>query len=165
VSREAPVWITGVGMATPLGHTFRAVADNLLAGKSGVRAVDRFDASKHASQIFAPVEPISAPAGWDEAAFQRLDPYEQMLLWCATQALQDAGWWQRRTEARLGLALGFGAEWLRTWETDRAGGGNRVRDPRQDRETLLHVTQRKLGLTGPAVTVAAACASANYALA
>jgi len=165
VSKNDAVWITGVGMATPLGHTYPVVADNLLAGKSGVRAVARFDVSKHPSKIYAPIEPVSVPAGWDEGDFARLDPYEQVIFWCATQALQDAGWWEERSEVRVGLALGLGAEWLRTWEVNRQEGGNRVRDPHQDRETLLYITQRKLGLRGPAVTVAAACASGNHALA
>jgi 3-oxoacyl-[acyl-carrier-protein] synthase II len=159
------VWITGVGAPTPLGNTYAEVADNLLAGKSGVRAVTHFDVSKHQSKIHAPIEPVSVPAGWDEADFASLGLYEQTIFWCATQALQDAGWWERRSEVRLGLAMGFGAEWLRNWEVNRQTGGDRVRDPRQDRESLLALTQRKLGLRGPAVTVAAACASGNHALA
>jgi 6,7-dimethyl-8-ribityllumazine synthase len=32
VSAERGVWITGVGAATPLGNSYRAVADGLLAG-------------------------------------------------------------------------------------------------------------------------------------
>src|SRR5207237_5605635 len=34
-----PVWITGLGTANPMGHDFATVADNLLAGKSGVRTI------------------------------------------------------------------------------------------------------------------------------
>jgi 3-oxoacyl-[acyl-carrier-protein] synthase II len=165
VATNDAVWITGVGLATPLGHTYSVVADHFLAGTPGVRAVTRFDVSKHLCKVFAPIEPLPIPSGWKDADFTGLDPYEQMLLWCGTQALQDAGWWERRSPIRVGLALGMGAEWLRTWEVDRFEGGTRVRDPQLDRETLLYLTQRKLGLCGPAVTVAAACASGNHALA
>jgi hypothetical protein len=35
----------GVGTASPLGNSYPASADNLLAGKSGVRAVTDFDVS------------------------------------------------------------------------------------------------------------------------
>jgi len=39
VSQRTPVWITGVGAATPLGHTYEAIAEGLLNGRSGVAAV------------------------------------------------------------------------------------------------------------------------------
>ena len=44
-------------------------------------------------------------------------------------------------------------------------GGKRVHDPSLDRESILGGMRRQLGLTGPAVTVGAACASGNHALA
>ena len=40
-------WITGVGAVTPLGHDWETIADNLLAGRSGVRRVTRFDVEQH----------------------------------------------------------------------------------------------------------------------
>src|SRR5262249_40102317 len=100
-----------------------------------------------------------------ESEFQCLQPTEQLILWCATQALRDAGLWEQRAGARLGLVLGLGAEWLLTWEKDMHKGGRRVHDARGDVESHLAVKRRALGLAGPAVTVAAACASGNYALA
>ena len=159
------VWITGVGAATPLGNTYATVADNLLAGQCGVRQVEHFDVTKHHCKVYAPLVTIPTPPSWDEGEFRRLEPYEQLILWCAVQALRDAGLWEQRTNARLGLILGLGAEWLLTWEADLYEGGSRVRDPRRDQESRLTAARRKLGLAGPAVTVAAACASGNYALA
>jgi 3-oxoacyl-[acyl-carrier-protein] synthase II len=163
-NRDA-VWITGVGAATPLGNTYETVADNLLAGKSGVRAVTWFDVSKHLCKIAAPIQPVPVPSPWSEEEFRRLDPSEQVHLWCATQALQDAGWWERRQEIRLGLVLGIGAEWLRTWEIDYCRGGKKVRNPSDDHHSIQDKLRTWLELTGPMATVGAACASANYALA
>jgi 3-oxoacyl-[acyl-carrier-protein] synthase II len=51
------------------------------------------------------------------------------------------------------------------WEEDFARGGTRVFDPRQDTESLLEAACGKLGLSGPAVSISAACASGNYAIA
>src|SRR5262249_5761791 len=154
------VWITGLGAATPVGNTYETVADNLLQGKSGVQKVTWFDVSKHVCKISAPIQFIPVPAAWDESEFRRLDPSEQVLLWCATQALRDAGWWECRQEIRLGLVLGIGGEWLRNWELDLGRGGKKVRDPSQDHRSAGDILRARLGLSGPVSTVGAACASA-----
>lgn len=165
MSRNDGIWITGVGAGTPLGNTYPAVAENLLAGICGVRGITAFDVSRHVSKIYAPIQPVPVPTPWNETAFRNQDPLEQLHLWCAFDALRDAGWWERRQDIRLGLVLGIGGEWLRTWEVDWHRGGNRAFDPRQDQDSMLNAVKRQLGLTGPAITIAAACASGNYALA
>src|SRR5207253_1024989 len=90
---------------------------------------------------------------------------EQLTVWCCTAALRDAGWWEWRQEVRLGLVLGVGAEWLVKWEGDALQGGRRVDHPAADQESLVMTVRRLLGLSGPAASVSAACASGNYALA
>jgi 3-oxoacyl-[acyl-carrier-protein] synthase II len=165
VSSGTAVWITGVGAATPLGHTADAIADQLLAGRSGVRAVTGFDVSEHPSQIAGQMDRPPCPPGWDEPAFGQLDRLEQLALWCCTAALRDAGWWERREEVRLGLILGVGAEWLVKWEADAMQGGTRVGEPARDQESLVQTLRRHLRLSGPMASVSAACASGNYALA
>ena len=70
---EEAVWITGVGLATPLGCDLPTLEANLLAGKSGIAAVSSFPTDDYPSRIAAqlstrplPIEPgpgeFSAPA-------------------------------------------------------------------------------------------------------
>jgi 3-oxoacyl-[acyl-carrier-protein] synthase II len=165
VKQRIPVWITGVGVATPLGHSYEAVAENLLAGRSGVRGILGFDVSEHPSQIAGQMDQLPCPPGWDRERFAELPRLEQLILWCSSSALRDAGWWERREEIRLGLVLGVGAEWLICWEADTLGGGKRIYNPPEDAESLVDTARRKLHIRGPAVCVSAACASGNYALA
>jgi 3-oxoacyl-[acyl-carrier-protein] synthase II len=165
VSHATPVWITGVGAATPLGSDYASIADGLLDGRSGVRRVEGFDVSEHPSQIAGQLDRVPCPPGQDAAEFARLPRLEQLVLWCCDAALRDAGWWERRSEVRVGLVLGVGAEWLVLWEEDVLRGGTRLYDPIQDAESMVGIARRKLGLSGPAVSVSAACASGNYALA
>ncbi|MBV9124214.1 MAG: beta-ketoacyl-[acyl-carrier-protein] synthase family protein [Planctomycetes bacterium] len=165
MSQRTAVWITGVGAVTPLGSTYEAIAQGFLAGRSVVRPVSSFDVSQHPSRIAGQIPQVPCPRGWDEASFARLDRMEQLVLCCCTNALQNAGYWERRQELRIGLVLGAGAEWLKVWEDDAFRGGTRIYEPERDTESLIHVAQRKLGLTGPAVSVSAACASGNYAIA
>ncbi len=158
-------WITGVGAITPLGHAYDAIADNLLEGRSGVRRVSLFDVSQHPSQIAGEIQRIPCPPDWDEQAFSRLHKLEQTILWCCCTALRDSGLWEERASARVGLVLGLGAEWLMIWDADYRRGGKRVFEPEGAVEPLVARTQRALGLTGPGITLSAACASGNYALA
>src|SRR5262249_24336930 len=126
------VWITGVGTATPLGHTFDANADALLAGRSAVRPVAGFDVRDHPSQVAAQLDSIPCPAGDDPAGLAHLPRLERLVRWCCSAALRDSGWWQRRAELRVGLALGVGAEWLLLWEADAHAGGRAVWEPHAD---------------------------------
>jgi 3-oxoacyl-[acyl-carrier-protein] synthase II len=141
------------------------VADNLLAGRCGIRHISGFDVSEHPSQIAGQLDAVPVPPGFNAAAFAQRDRPEQLMLWCCSAALIDAGWWERRDQARIGLVLGAGAEWLIAWEADALRGGGRVGRPAEDQESLVHKARRELHLSGPVATVSAACASGNYALA
>ena len=160
-----PVWITGLGMATPLGLDFETLADNLLAGRSGVHSITHYDASGHPCRVAACLPALEAPEGWPAAGFDKMDPREQVLIWSAVNALRDAGCWDDRSSLRIGLVVGLGAEWVLTWELDLAMGGNRIFDPARDQSDLTTFTREALGISGPSATVAAACASGNVALA
>jgi 3-oxoacyl-[acyl-carrier-protein] synthase II len=165
VSHPNAVWITGVGTISPLGSGHEPFADGLLAGRSGVGRVVGFDVSEHPSQIGGQVPEVPCPEGEDPVAFARLHRLEQLIRWCCTSALRDAGWWDRRSDARIGLILGVGAEWLLVWESDGHARGRRIWDTNADEQSMLDRTRRVLGLSGPAVGVSAACASGNVAMA
>lgn len=158
------IWITGVGCATSLGLDITALADNLLASRSGIAPITQFDTEGFACRIGAALPPLSAPQGWDAHDFQQRDPYLQLLLWCAVNALRDAGLWDRRRAMRVGLVVGIGAEWLQQWERNTQQGGHAILEPSANGAGLLAELADLLGLAGPRATVAAACASGNVAL-
>ncbi len=164
MSHRSPVWITGVGTATPLGRTYQEFAEQLFAGRSAVDRVTGFDVADHPSQIAGQVGEIACPAGQDEAEFAGLHRLEQLLRWCCVSSLRDAGWWDRRRDVRVGLVLGCGAEWLQLWETDALAGGSHLWEGHRNSESMLRRSLRMLELSGPCLTASAACASGNYAL-
>jgi 3-oxoacyl-[acyl-carrier-protein] synthase II len=165
VNRETPIWITGVGAVTPLGNSYTTIAQNLLAGQSGVQKVSGFDVSQHPSQIAAEVGSIPCPENWNESEFFSLQKLEQMLLWASVAALRDSGRWETRDQVRIGIVLGLGAEWLTVWDEDFSRNGSRLYRTEQSTEPLVRAACRKLQISGPAISVAAACASGNYAIA
>jgi 3-oxoacyl-[acyl-carrier-protein] synthase II len=162
---RAPIWITGVGAVTPLGNTYQEIAERLLAGACGIRRITGFDVSEHPAQIGATIGAVPCPAHWDEAEFARLSRLDQAVLWCSVAALQDAGWWTKRSQPRIGIVLGNAAEWSWRWEMDSLNGGAKIYEPQSQLEPLTQRTCERLGLTGPAVSMSAACASGNYAIA
>ena len=164
MDRDEPIWITGVGAATPLGCGLAEIESNLLAGRSGVSPVTRFATADYPSRIAAQVGRIPLPPGGDPRTFEAMGRLDQLAQWCAVTALRDAGLWGAHREARVGLVLGLGAELMYLWETDDLRGGNRVRDPDQDQESTIDRTRRALELSGPVLALSAACASGNHAL-
>lgn len=93
---EQRVVVTGMGVVTPLGHTVDELWNNLMAGKSAARKIDRFDATHYAVQICSDigenmfdVEKYSNIIERKEA--RRLDPFEQYAVVASHQALTQAG--------------------------------------------------------------------------
>jgi 3-oxoacyl-[acyl-carrier-protein] synthase II len=164
IVNSEPVWITGVGAATPLGYALAEIESNLLAGRSGVSLVTRFPTDDYPSRIAAQLGAIHHPRASDAAAFGARPRLEQLVQWCAEGALRDAGLWGWHREARVGLVLGLGAEWMLLWEDDHNRGGTRLFDPEQDRESTIERARRSLEIDGPALALSAACASGNHAL-
>jgi 3-oxoacyl-[acyl-carrier-protein] synthase II len=167
-TRDDAVVISGLGIVSPLGHSFDAVADHLLAGRSGVQAIDPGEFSRESRQFAAPVDALPAPpAGSSRLAadeFAALGRLEQLVVSPVAHAIADAGLARDRTGLRLGLVLGMGAEHLKAWELDFLAGGTSVFEPRRE-ATLVERVARLVEIDGPAVTVAAACASSGYAMA
>lgn len=162
---DEPVVITGSGAVSPLGSSFAEIADALMAGRSGVRAIDPGPHSRETIQFAAPVGEIPLPAdcNLDPDDFLRLDRLERLCLSAASGAVTNSGL-SPASGARIGIALGVGAEHLKAWELDFLAGGDGVFAGRRQR-SLVHRIARRLGLRGPALTVAAACASSGYAMA
>jgi 3-oxoacyl-[acyl-carrier-protein] synthase II len=152
ISRE-PIAITGIGAVSPLGHSFDAIQENLLAGRTGVRSVDPGEFARESHQFAAAVDVIPAPpvgsCVLDDQGFAGLTRLAQMVLSPVAHAVADAG---------------LGAEQLKRWELDFLAGGTQVFEPLPT-DTLVHQIAGMMDLRGPAVTVAAACASSGYAMA
>jgi 3-oxoacyl-[acyl-carrier-protein] synthase II len=158
-----PVMITGMAAVSPLGCDLETITDNLLAGVSGVRSITVDERVRTGPGQFAATVPeIPPPAGLPASAFAALDRLGQMCLAPLSGALADAG--LDPAGKRVGLVLGLGAEKLKAWELDFFAGGRSVSQPSQG-PTLVHRLAALLGIAGPAVTTAAACASSGYALA
>ena len=111
------VVVTGLGLVTPLGVGVPVVWERLIAGQSGIRAIEGFDVSDISSKIGGQIpEGPSAEGGFDPDEWiearerRRMDRFIQYAMAAGTQAIEDAGWKPTDEEAleRTGVMVGSG---------------------------------------------------------
>src|SRR5262249_33914530 len=85
------VVITGMGAVSPNGVGNVAFADAILAGKSGVSRISRFDASQIPGQIAGEVRDFAEPGWVAKTERKHVSRVLPIALAAATEALQGAG--------------------------------------------------------------------------
>ena len=177
--------ITGIGMVTPVGRDAPTTWANLLAGRSGVDAIQGFDARGFPARIGAEVK------DWNEddiACDRKLLKYaarsHRFALLAAEEALSNAGIRPEPSTAdRWGCSIGAGMMGISFRELETvhaccAGDGNfnpdslldsrfpadPIRFCRSQTNAGLALLTRRFGITGYATSVHTACASGGQAL-
>src|SRR6478736_9628052 len=84
------VVMTGVGLVSPLGIGTQANWDALLAGKSGIGPITRFDASQHSARIAGEVKGFDPLQFIDKKDVKKMDVFIQFALAAAQFAVDDA---------------------------------------------------------------------------
>lgn len=111
------VVVTGLGTVTPVGNDLETSWTNLLAGKSGVAPIRRFDATGYASAIAGEVKDFDDSDYLDKKQARRLEPFTRYAMACTRMAMQMAGWNPSDVEKeRFGTIIGVGLGGLRTLE-------------------------------------------------
>ncbi|CAB3393558.1 beta-ketoacyl-ACP synthase II [Kyrpidia spormannii] len=109
------VVVTGVGVLTPIGNSVSEFWSHLLAGRSGIRRIDRFDVSEFPTQIAGMVENFDPEAFMDRKEARRMDRFAQFAVAAAKMALEDAGLSMADTDPeRVGVYIGSGIGGLHT---------------------------------------------------
>lgn len=109
------VVVTGVGVLTPIGNSVSEFWSHLLAGRSGIRRIDRFDVSEFPTQIAGMVENFDPEAFMDRKEARRMDRFAQFAVAAVKMALEDAGLSMADTDPeRVGVYIGSGIGGLHT---------------------------------------------------
>ena len=165
------VAITGIGAITPIGTGVTALWDGVLAGKSAVRRVTRFDPAHFSSQVageicFDPLEYMSPKRA------RRLDRYSQFALVAAQMALTDGGMTAAEAAcagagAYIGSALGgvaFAEEQHRSYLLNGPHCVNPLLALSVFGGAASSNVTIELGLTGPSLAFGNSCAAGLIAL-
>ena len=164
------VVVTGLGMISPLGNNVEDTWNALIAGKSGVGLITRFDASTFPTHIAAEVKNFDASLAVDVKEARRLDTFVLFAAEAARQALLDAG--LKITDEiapRAGCAIGAGIGGLSHIEKNRDAfneGGTRKISPFFIIGCIVNmapgVVSMKHNLQGPNISIVTACTTGAH---
>ncbi|WP_310468113.1 beta-ketoacyl-ACP synthase II [Sphingomonas sp.] len=173
------VVVTGLGLVTPLGSDVETVWSNLIAGKSGIGPITRFDTSDHKAKIAGEVKPKDHEWGFDpdkrvdHKVQRQVDPFIVYAIDAAGQALEDAGLTEMDDDLkeRTGVSIGSGIGGLPGIESESLvlaeRGPGRV-SPHFVHGRLINLTSGqvsiKYGLMGPNHSVVTACSTGAHSI-
>ncbi|GAB3380957.1 beta-ketoacyl-ACP synthase II [Spongiibacter taiwanensis] len=164
------VVITGLGMVSPLGNTVAATWENILAGKSGIAEISRFDVSQYATRFGGEVKNFDVADFMAPKEAKRFDPFIHYGVAAAEEALADSG--LEVTDAnchRFGAAIGSGIGGIGLIENSRViieNSGPRKLSPFTVPGAIINmvagVLSIKHNLQGPTFAVTTACTTGTH---
>lgn len=165
--------VTGLGAVSPLGNSVSDTWAAIRRGESGIGRITLFDPEGFPVQIAAEVKNfLPEEHGIDQREARRMARFTQFLLSASYEAIRDAGLTKEVLSAeRTGIMVGNGLSGFEVIEH----AYNKYFNDAPNRVPPLSVpmfianegaanVSMKLGITGPAWTLATACASGTDAL-
>jgi 3-oxoacyl-[acyl-carrier-protein] synthase II len=164
--------VTGIGVVSPLGNDASSTWDALVAGRSGVGPITKFDAALFTSRIAGEVRNFDPERFLDRKEARKMDAFIHYAVAASAEALSDAGF---RIDAgnatRVGVYIGSGIGGLplfeRTHKEFLERGPRRI-SPFFIPGMILNLASGQVsilyGAKGPNLAVATACATGSHAI-
>jgi 3-oxoacyl-[acyl-carrier-protein] synthase II len=166
------VVVTGLGIICPVGNSVKEAWSNILAGKSGITRITRFDASPFASQIAGEVKNFDVGSVLSPKEARRMDVFIHYGIAAGVEAIKDAGLEANPGDAeRFGVNIGSGIGGLpsieETHKTLLEGGARKI-SPFFIPGAIINMISGNLsimyGLKGPCLAMVTACTTANHCI-
>jgi 3-oxoacyl-[acyl-carrier-protein] synthase II len=166
------VVVTGLGVVSPVGIGVKTAWDNLIAGKSGIAQITKFDASAFSSTIAGEVKGFNAEDFIPAKDARRMDTFIQYGLAAAIEAVKDSGIVATEENAeRIGVSIGSGIGGMQLIEdTDvlyQASGPRKI-SPFFIPGTIINMISGNLsimfGFKGPNVAIVTACTTGTHSI-
>ena len=166
------VVVTGLGIISPVGNTVPQAWDSVLAGKSGVRRVTLFDASRLSSQIAGEVSDFDVAKYMAPKEARRMDRFIHFGVAAGLQAWQDSGnAVTPETAERIGVNFGSGMGGLPLIEEmhdELKKSGPRRISPFFIPGTIINMIAGNLsimlGAKGPNLAMVTACTTSTHCI-
>jgi 3-oxoacyl-[acyl-carrier-protein] synthase II len=166
------VVVSGLGIVAPVGIGISEAWSNILAGKSGIGRITRFDPSPFASQIAGEVKGFDVGKYLAPKEARRFDTFIHYGLAAAMESIQDAGLdLDKLDRERIGACIGSGIGGLplieETHDAYLAGGPRKI-SPFFVPGTIINLVAGQIsimyGLKGPNLALVTACTTANHCI-
>ena len=170
------VVVTGLGLVSPVGNTVADGWAQLVAGKSGIASITRFDASAFACNFAGEVKGFKVEDYMPAKEARHMDTFIHYGMAASIQAVQDAGLavgdaLNEEQAERIGVVVGSGIGGLPMIE--QTDGEYRERGPRRISPFFVpasiinmisgHVSIR-FGFTGPNLAIVTACTTGLHCI-
>ena len=166
------VVVTGLGIVSPVGNSVAEAWSNVLAGRSGITRITRFDASRLSSQVAGEVKGFDVAQYLSPKEARRMDVFIHYGMAAGLQAWRDAGINLGAQDAeRAGVNFGSGIGGLPMIEATadelRKNGPRRI-SPFFIPGTIINMIAGNLsimlGLKGPNLAIVTACTTSTHCI-
>ncbi|MGK0183290.1 MAG: 3-oxoacyl-[acyl-carrier-protein] synthase II [Halioglobus sp.] len=169
------VVITGMGVVSCFGNDVDVFYDSLLAGKSGISNIDRFDPSEFPTRFAGEIKDFNSEPYLDKKQARRVDPYIAYSMVAGKKAMENANVTDdvlaSLNKEKCGILVGSGMGGMGTF----ADGVDTLLKKGYKRVTPFFVPYiitnmggallaMDLGFMGPNYSISTACATANYTI-
>ncbi|HID98482.1 MAG TPA: beta-ketoacyl-[acyl-carrier-protein] synthase II [Thermodesulfobacteriaceae bacterium] len=166
------VVVTGLGLLCPVGIGVQASWENLVAGRSGIGPVTRFDTTGYQARIAGEVKDFEPADFMPPKLVKRQDPFVRLGIAAAGMAMEDSGYSATdETAHRFGVITGCGLGGLGSIERYRdilVNRGPRRISPFFIPMAIPNMASGQIsilfGAKGPNTVVCTACAAGTHAI-
>lgn len=161
-----------MGLISPVGLDAPSTWEALLAGRSGIGRITKFDPAAFSSQMAGEVRGFEAEQFIERKDARRMDPFCHYAIAAAGEALRDAAFTIDASNAtRVGVYIGSGIGGLtlleRTHQELMARGPRRISPffiPGMILNLAAGNVSIRFGAKGPNLALATACATGTHAI-
>ena len=166
------VVVTGLGIVSPVGNTVQEAWDNVLAGRSGITRVTRFDPARLSCQIAGEVKGFDVTQYVSAKEARRMDIFIHYGMAAGLQAWKDSGnAVTPETAERFGINFGSGIGGLpmieATHDELNKNGPRRI-SPFFIPGTIINMIAGNLsillGTKGPNLAIVTACTTSTHCI-
>ena len=166
------VVVTGIGTVSPLGNTTEETWAGLLAGRSGVGDITRFDTSGHTVRFAAETKGFEPTKFVEKKELKKMDYFIFYAIAASLEALADSGFDVTGDNAEeIGIYIGSGIGGFSVFEREHTkmleGGPGRI-SPFFIPASIVNLASGYVsiytGAKGPNSATATACSSGAHAI-
>ena len=171
-SKQRRVVVTGLGCVSPIGNSVTDSWDALLAGRSGIATITRFDASPFSTHFAGEVKGFNVEDYMPGQEARHMDTFIHYGMAAGMQAMQDSGLQVTEENAeRIGVIVGSGIGGLPMIEqthTELTNRGPRRISPFFVPASIINMISGhlsiKYGLKGPNIAIVTACTTGLHCI-